>query len=118
MELGKKDKIRNLVSSKISEYQNDLINNYSRLNNSKSENKLLDKIFIDYKNHYESILTMKEKQIKHLDKLIKYLKENINEKSSNTEIKRSLKIELKNLLNEKEKIQKEILFLKKSKLSN
>lgn len=118
MDVGKKDKLRNLVSSKISEYQNDLINNYYRLNNSKTENKFLEKIFVDYKNHYESILTMKEKQINHLDKLIKYLKKNINEKSCNTEVKRSLKIELKILLNEKEKIQKEILFLKKSKSSN
>ena len=49
MELGKKDKLRNLVSSKISDYQNELINNYFRLNNSKTENKFLDKIFIDYK---------------------------------------------------------------------
>jgi hypothetical protein len=118
MELGKKDKLRNLVSSKISDYQNELINNYFRLNNSKTENKFLDKIFIDYKNHYETILTMKEQQIKHLDKLIKYLRKNINENSSNTEIKRDLKIELKKLLNEMEKIQKEILFLKKSKTSN
>ena len=110
MEVGNRDKRMRALSSKKEELEKTLINNFKRIESTKNDNTYLENVYDEYKKHYSAIIETKNKQMKLLENLIKYLEDNLEKETG--EMKRNLKEELNLAKRESEKLKKDILNLK------
>ena len=97
MDLAKRDLKVHEISKQIKIEQAKMLKRFKTISDKKSKNKYLQEIYNNYKKFKDDIILNKEKQVKHIKSLLKYLEKMKKENLENKSILNKLDLEEKSL---------------------